>query len=379
MAPFPRTKSRNPGNHMADVQATSGGPAVRPQSLPTGKPAWRRWLMAPVHALAILSSAKSFRDNPVIGSPTLNRWGLHVARKRAARWLGDLRRRQLTGLISAEDRASFERDGFVIKRNFLDPATFAALRAEIVGLNAEAREAVIGDTLTRLIPLDAVTLRGLQTTKAVLEGPTYRGLLAYIGSFKRRPHLYVQTVFSQFCQAEPDVQSFFHSDTFHPTVKSWLFLDDVAEDTIPFTYVPGSHRYNKRRLAWERRLSLTARQAGDRLTAEGSLRISEREIRRLGYGAPQRLPVGGNTLVVADTSGIHARGTTDLQSVRLSIWAYSRSNPFLPLVGGDLGALPVIKGYALRLYWAVTDRLKDAKKARRDWRWVGTRSPLSPP
>ena len=366
---------------MTDVQATRDGPAMGLGPRPTREraPAWRRWLLAPVHAVAVATSAKSFRDNPVIGSPTLNRWGLHVWRRRVAAWLGRVRRRQLAHLLSAEDRIAFERDGFVIKRNFLDDATFRALRAEITGLSADAREAVIGDTLTRLIPLDAVTLRGLATTRRVLEGPAYRGLLAYIGSFKRRPHLYVQTVFSQFCQAEPDIQSFFHADTFHPTVKAWLFLDEVAEDTIPFTYVPGSHYHTKRRLAFERRLSQSAWCAGDRLTAEGSVRFSERDIARMGYGPPARLPVSGNTLVVADTSGIHARGTTNLKSVRLSIWAYSRSNPFLPWVWGDPNAVPLIKGYALRLYWLVTDRLKDAQRKRRDWRWVGARTPLSPP
>jgi Phytanoyl-CoA dioxygenase (PhyH) len=368
---------------MSDVPATHGGPKLLVDAPPptrTGLPAgWRRSLLTWLYLPTLATSAKSFRDNPAVGSAWLNRWGLHVARKRLAQRLGDMRRRQLAGLVSAEDRAALARDGFIIKRNFLDDATFRALRAEIVGLTADAREAVIGDTLTRLIPLDAVTLRGLRTTRSVLDGPVFRNLLAYVGSFKRRPHLYVQTIFSRHCEAEPDVQSFFHSDTFHPTVKAWLFLDDVAEDATPFTYVPGSHRYNRRRLAWERRLSLTARNAGDRLTAEGSLRISEREILRLGYGPPVRLPVGGNTLVVADTSGIHARGTTDRRSVRLSIWAYSRSNPFLPFVWGDPNQLPIIKGYALRLYWAVTDRLKDAKQARRDWRWVGLRSPLAPP
>ncbi|HUA54331.1 MAG TPA: hypothetical protein VMB81_19300 [Candidatus Sulfotelmatobacter sp.] len=349
--------------------AKRAGAKVRP---------WR-WLFAPVYLFTIASSAKSFRDNPVIGSPTLNRWGLHVLRRRVAAWLGALRRRQLAPLISAEDRAAFERDGFIIKRDFLDDASFRALRAEIFGLETRAREAVIGDTLTRLIPLDAITLRALPTTRGVLEGGRYRNLLAYVGSFKRKPHFYVQTVFSRHCDAEPDVQSFFHSDTFHPTVKAWLFLDDVVEDAIPFTYVPGSHRHTRRRLAWERRLSRTARTAGDRLTAEGSLRITEAEIRRLGYGPPQRIPVPANTLVVADTSGIHARGTTDRRTRRVSIWAYSRSNPFLPWVWGDMAALPGVKGHALRLYWAITDRLKDAGRKPREWRWVGQRSPLSPP
>jgi hypothetical protein len=340
---------------------------------------WKHWLLIPFYVLSVATPAKSFKDNPVIGSPRLNRLGLHITRKRVAKPLGQMRRNQLKDLVTAEDRDALARDGFIIKPNFLDPATFQALRGEILGLEVPAREAVIGDALTRLIPLDAVTLRQLPATRSVIEGARYRGLLNYVGSFRRRPHIYIQTVFSKVRDAEPDIQSFFHSDTFHPTVKSWFFLEDVAQDSTPFTYVPGSHVHNRRRLAWERRVSITAHLAGDRLTGEGSFRIAEKTIRRLGYGAPVSLPVGANTLIIADTSGFHARGTAAGQSTRVSIWAYSRSNPFLPWAGGDIMALPFIKGRALRLYWAITDRAKDAAGIPRLWRWVGIRSPLTPP
>jgi len=344
------------------------------------KSGWRRLLLIPLYALAVATSAKSFKDNPVIGSPRLNRMGLHLARRKIAAPLGRYRRNRLAHLVTEEDRRALARDGFIIKPNFLDEATFQTLRAEIQALNVPAREAVIGDTLTRLIPLDGRVLPNLPTTRSVLEGKRYRGLLAYVGSFRRRPHLYVQTVFSKHRpEAEPDIQSFYHSDTFHPTVKSWLFLDDVSPDSTPFTYVPGSHTANRRRMAWERRTSITAAQGNDRLTAEGSFRISEAEIKRLGYGAPVSLPVAANTLVVADTSGFHARGTAAGKTTRLSIWAYSRSNPFLLFTGGDLVSLPIVRNHALRFYWAITDRLKDTRKAPRDWRWVGNRSPLAPP
>jgi hypothetical protein len=344
------------------------------------KKSWQRWLLIPLYALAVATAAKSFRDNPVIGNARLNRLGLHLVRRRIASPLGQYRRRRLANLVTEDDRAALACDGFIIKPNFLDDETFRALRTEIQALNVPAREAVIGDTLTRLIPLDGRLLPKLPTARSVLEGKRYRGLLAYVGSFRRRPHLYIQTVFSKVLEdAEPDIQSFYHSDTFHPTVKSWLFLDDVSPDSTPFTYVPGSHVANRRRMAWERRTSITAAQGNDRLTAEGSFRISEAEIKRLGYGAPVSLPVAANTLVVADTSGFHARGTAAGKTMRLSIWAYSRSNPFLPFTGGDLTGLPIVKGHALRIYWALTDRLKDRRKAPRDWRWVGNRSPLAPP
>ena len=39
---------------------------------------WHSWLLAPVHATALATAAKSFRDNPFPGSPVLDRAGLHV-------------------------------------------------------------------------------------------------------------------------------------------------------------------------------------------------------------------------------------------------------------------------------------------------------------
>jgi hypothetical protein len=341
---------------------------------------WFRSLLVPVHALMVLSGAKSFRDNPVIGSARLNRRGLHIARRHLARRMGVLRRAQLASLISEADRASFERDGFLLKRDFLDAASFEALRREIYALDTDAREAVIGDALTRLIPLDKPALRDLPVTRGVFEGERFRNLLAYVGSFKRRPHLFVQTVFSRVLEdAPPDVQSFLHSDTFHPTVKAWFYLEDVDADANPLTYVPGSHVANRRRLAWERRVSISAAGSSEPLTAEGSLRVTEAEVSRMGYPAPVPLSVGANTLIVADTSGFHKRGISAEQTMRVSIWAYSRSNPFLPWVGGDLAGLPLVHDRVVRCFWFAQDAVKWLLGARGGWRWVGRRTPQTPP
>ncbi len=54
------------------------------------------WLFAPWHVAALATGAKSFRDNPVIGSPALNRAGLHVARVRLAHRMAEWRRQRLS-------------------------------------------------------------------------------------------------------------------------------------------------------------------------------------------------------------------------------------------------------------------------------------------
>lgn len=341
--------------------------------------AWYQWPMMPVHALGVATGAKSFEKNPILGSPALNRQGLHILRREWARRMAERRRAQVGQALSPEDRASLLRDGFVVKENFLPDASFAAMREEIFSQRIEAREYVDGYSLTRLIPLDAQTLGKLPATAAALAFPPYQALHDYANSFRQKPFQFVQTIFSNFRAAEPDIQSDFHIDTFHPTVKSWLFLEDVAEGEAGFTYVPGSHRPTRRHLAWERRVSISAATSPDRSTREGSLRIEPDEIARLGYGPPVKFAAKANTLIVADTSGFHRRGVTDKQTRRIAIWSYARSTPFKPWPGGDvIGAMGLDKR-AVRVFWAVQDGVKKARGRQGGWGWVGERCATDPP
>ncbi|WP_431270546.1 hypothetical protein [Dankookia sp. P2] len=147
---------------------------------------WARWLLAPLHALALASRAKSFEANPLLGSPALNRRGLHLTRRCLAQRLGTRRRAALAGELGAEERATFDRDGFLVIPDFLPAADFAALRAEILGKRAAARESTDGSTVTRLIPLDAAALRDLPATRTTVLGPRYRGCTPMSAASARR-------------------------------------------------------------------------------------------------------------------------------------------------------------------------------------------------
>ncbi len=56
-----------------------------------------------------LSGAKSFAKNPIIGSPGLNRRGLHAWRVRLADRMA--RRRRFERLLAPEQHQAFARDG----------------------------------------------------------------------------------------------------------------------------------------------------------------------------------------------------------------------------------------------------------------------------
>jgi hypothetical protein len=337
------------------------------------------WLLAPLHAAALFTAAKSFRDNPILGSPALNGAGLHVARVRAAAAVSEWRRRRLAHLVGAADAADFARDGFVMKRDFLPPDIFAALKSGVMALQAPARAMIQGDAVTRRIPLDAYALARLPLLRAVLDNPQWLGLIRYAGASALTPVTYIQTIFARVRGGEADPQLHLHSDTFHATVKAWLFLTDVAEDAGPFTYVPGSHRFTPLRREWLRRKSVVAAQSPDNETQEGSFRIREDELAELGLSPPRRFGVRANTLIVADTMGFHARGPSLRPSTRVEIWAYGRRNPFLPWLGADPAGLPIVKDHAVRLFWSASDVGEQLHLMRNPWRREGVVTPETPP
>ena len=120
-----------------------------------------------------------------------------------------------------------------------------------------------GDTITRRIAVDPEFIAAVPEIKALLANPDWRGLNRYVGSFDQEPLTYVQTILSHVRNAKPDPQTDLHIDTFHPTVKAFYFLTDVAEDEGPFVYVPGSHRLTPKRLQWEYEQSIGAATSGD--------------------------------------------------------------------------------------------------------------------
>lgn len=330
----------------------------------------RAYIKAPWWLMSLATGSSSFIDNPILGSRFFNELGLHAKRVALAAQLTAQRRQALSHLISDEDKAFFDANGFVIKENFLSETAFAGVQRELLDTEFEARETLQGDTVTRRIALDATTLTDLPHTRQLLQHPVWCGLLTYIGSFNAQPLIYLQAILSNVRVHRPDPQTSLHADTFHSSVKAWLFLTDVAEDEGPFVYVPGSHRLSAERLDWEKQRSLKAA-SSDRMSARGSLRIREKELKALGLPAPKRFAVKKNTLVVADTFGFHARGPSVRPSTRVELWAFSRRNPFLPVTGFHPLKLPVLQDHLVPLYWWGLDQMEARGWRKNPWRPVG--------
>ena len=332
----------------------------------------RRTLLMPLWLAQVFSQEKFFARNPIIGSRWLNERGLHTARVTAACRLAAARRRRLARLIPAEERQRFDRDGFIVKRDFLPSDLFAELVEQVHGLRAPAREMVEGDTVTRHIALDPAVLKRVPAARRLLHMPEYRNLINYAGSSAAAPMVYIQTVLSHAVGGLPDPQRDLHTDTFHPTVKAWLFLTDVEAGAMPFVYVPGSHRLTPQRLEWERQMAVAASRGAHESQRPPETRlvraISSAKLSDLGLPPPRSISVPANTLVVADTFGFHARGPSAAPTTRVEVWAFGRRNPFLPWTGLDPWSVDALGLRKPLLYWKSVDLLETVGLGRQRWR-----------
>lgn len=303
------------------------------------------WIAAPLWPLQLASGQKSFRANPLLGSALLNRQGLHVARTRIAERMAAARRERLAARIDTGLRAAYERDGFIIVENALPAAEFAALKDDLEARPLRSWERREGSTVTRRGSLDRPDIAGRAPLEGLMARPFMADLLRYVAGCGGEPLIHLQTVLAEADAARPDPQNSLHMDTFHPTAKCWLYLQDVAEEEGPLLYVPGSHRATPERLRWERTISIHAARDEDPEIAAGSFRVPDDMLGKLGYGPSRALAVPANTLIVANTHGFHARKASTRPTRRSEIYGSLRRNPFLPFTGLHLHSLPGLKGH----------------------------------
>lgn len=331
---------------------------------------WR----APFWLLALATGAKSFADNPLIGSRRLNRLGLHVARLRLAHRLAWSRRRRLARSVPSDWKRQFDRDGYVEVPNFLAPDAFERLRHGLLNSPFDTRQQQQGDTLTRRVVIGPKLLAQVPELRDMLGSKRWRSVLAYVAATRSKPIYYIQTIAVGASEGPPDPQIMLHSDTFHPSMKAWLFLTDVEPNKAPLTYCAGSHLLTPQRIAWEQARSEAIEDA-DRLSQRGSFRVAPEELGGLDLPQPTAFAVRANTLVAIDTSGFHARGVSDAPTVRVEIWAYSRRNPFLPWTGLDPFSVAPLAPRRADWLMNIADLLDRCGMRKQHWLKVGSRRP----
>lgn len=268
----------------------------------------------------IVSNEKSFK-HPLIGSPWLNRLGLHSARVLGAGLCSRVRRLG-AGAAAAELRTRLWRDGFVVIGNLLPAALVEPARREFEQ-RLEAHEAEVprprvssgfgrrlqnadgfdrpeGASLNRFVTLDA---RCPLLHRAFSDNLALRGLLrALVGTTVAPDAFWLNRLVHGDEAAGPDPQRQLHCDSFHDAFELWYCFDPVTPAADPLHYAAGTQRSGGARRRWEKRQILAS---GARSAA---FRVSADDLAGMGSAPPRPVLAPANSLVLINTRGFHQRG-----------------------------------------------------------------------
>lgn len=327
-------------------------------------------IKSPLWIFALFTGAKSFRDNPVIGSVFLNRCGLHGLRVRVAYTLARYRRLFLKKLLTAQQQEEYKTNGYIVEREFLGKENFNLIKKEVFDSIWALREMKQGNTITRRVFLDHTTLEATHPNLAAfIRNPDLLATIRYVAGIGGEPIFSIQAVLIE-ANTTNDPQMVVHADTFHPNAKAWFFLENVGAEDGPFAYVKGSHVLTPERLQWEKQQSLTAKHHPIVYHARGSFRATQKDLKEMNLPDPVKMTVSENTLVVADTFGFHCRSGASHNTCRVELYATLRRNPFIPWLGFDLFSLPYIKNRSGSCSIALLSVLSKIGLRKMPWKFV---------
>jgi hypothetical protein len=290
----------------------------------------KQWL---IWFIQVFTWHKSFKKNPIIGNLFLNKLGLHVVRYTISHLFFNIRQVFLFFLMTSSQRKAFKKDGYLIVKDFLPKSDFEKLKNEAQNYDGEYLEIKEGPTITRRVFLDKNLIQNYPHLNRFCNHKSLLKLIRYASSKNRWPSFHIENIIhGKDTDKSHDPQKILHSDCFHPTIKAWLFIENVNELNGPFNYVKSSNQFSFKRLRWEYQQSILASRKEEKTNKkrnwDGSFRANQNDLIMMGYESPIPLIVAENSLVIANTHGFHRRGNAHHRSSRMSIWMQCRDNPF---------------------------------------------------
>ena len=324
--------------------------------------------------LAIFTGAKSFVDNPILGlAETEPRRSPRLASEGRA-WPAGWRRRGWQGL-PAELRNEFDRmasSSFATssRRQFQRLRTTSSKASFRAGLHQQ------GDTLTRRVAVDPISAADSLSSTAsstTLCGP---GCWPMWRALEAEPLYYVQTILGGV--ARRAARSATSASRRHfPSLDEGLAVPDGRRGrwspadlrgriASGVAGAIGLGAAQKPACPRQGRSAFGTRIAKDNGGGTGGL----------GLPQPTRFAVPGNTLVVIDTFGFHARGKSDRPTKRIE-FGPSRRTPFLPWASGGLMSWKPIAARRARWLNSLGDWADRYGLAKQHWTAQGARRPIN--
>jgi hypothetical protein len=279
--------------------------------------------------------AKIYSEEKIINDYSLNKKGLHIYRTILAKRIEEYRRKKYS--FQNEYTETWENDGILIIPNFLGDAEYMKIK-NIADEKIKNNEKFY---------LDLSSNKNFQETISMAASAP--STISSLGSER-----------IEFDTIDYEEEQYnLHSDTFQPCVKVFYYINEIKDDEGPFCFVKGSTKIdNPQLLKWLYDAScislddssdllyeilpaklgvISADTWGKKETTTFSPRLGRNiaddilNDKLKNMGLPNITPITGkgNTLVIANTNGLHRRGRAKKGVIRTTLRSGQRFNPFI--------------------------------------------------
>jgi len=255
----------------------------------------------------------------VIGIPFANKLGLQVVRVIKQRCLWHIRRSYPSNL-PPEYRKALDDDGILVLPDFFPQEIFKKIEDEFKRLEHCPSVNLVKNyrnTNTDWKFGNVPQNNAYPNIHNYLElNPLIRKVVTYVT--RKKVHYAPRAVFESISvphdkMDDKDGATAVHSDRYYPTMKAFLYMQDVSEADGAFVFCPGSHKVNRRRLWHEYEISYREAQAISGRMAKIPKKLVDIDRAAISpemkkIHKPESICGKKNTLVLANTCGYHARG-----------------------------------------------------------------------
>tara|TARA_Y100000748_G_scaffold226442_1_gene190804 strand:- start:944 stop:1711 length:768 start_codon:yes stop_codon:yes gene_type:complete len=218
------------------------------------------------------------------------------------------------------------KQGFIIIPNFLSNESFKKVKDEYFNATNIGLYTPIKDGNT-IVERYTFSLSQWKTLPGLSELLSNRLLIKTLESAELKNieigDVWFDTIHYDESQKIASSQNQLHSDTFYNTHKVWFFIETVNIEDGPIYFVPGTNNLSMKRLVFEYNKSINFKELNDY-----SFRVEQKD--RVFLGCKEEAIIcPANTLVIANTRGLHRRGKGKAGNTRKQIhFCIRTNNPF---------------------------------------------------
>ncbi len=255
---------------------------------------------------------KTFSGEKFVNSLVANLLGLQIFRYIVGNTFYNIK------YIFHKNKNFYLKNGYIVLENFLPENEFLLLRDEfnLATENFEATHIYVDERIQNKYR----NLYKFAKNEKVLSFFTNNELKKKLDIVVRLEKLKTKI------NDEVDKNKFFHYDAYYNTFKAWYHLHDVSIEQGPLNYVENSHNFSLSRLLIEWKASIKYSLLKNKKDWPG-YGISNKKYNHYN-NISKKFTVKKNTLIFANTHGLHRRGDSINDAQRNTIHFYTRESPF---------------------------------------------------